>query len=91
MALTGKITTFFSDKAQTKPMFPFTKTKAVSNDDGVILDTLLNEINEKFAGCFISFTDEDGNPTDEPYIHYAVDEDGNPVYTGLSYVEEGEF
>ena len=43
------------------------------------------------AGCWISYTDEDGNPTDEPYIHYAVDEDGNPVYTGLSYVEEGEF
>jgi hypothetical protein len=47
MALTGKITTFFSDKAKTKPIFPFTKTKAVSDDDGVILDELLDEIETK--------------------------------------------
>ena len=22
------------------------------------------------GGCWIEFTDEDGNPTDEPYIHW---------------------
>ena len=27
-------------------------------------------INEKFAGCWIEFADENGNPTDEPYIHW---------------------
>lgn len=46
MALTGKITTFFSDKAKTKPMFPFTKTKAVSDDNGVTLDVLLDGMND---------------------------------------------
>ena len=24
----------------------------------------------KLSGCWIAFTDEDGNPTDEPYIHW---------------------
>lgn len=32
------------------------------------------EVSDYFAyvlgGCWISFTDEDGNPTDEPYIHW---------------------
>lgn len=27
-------------------------------------------IDERLAGCWFSFTDEDGNPTDEPYIHW---------------------
>ena len=29
-----------------------------------------NEFNNKLAGCWISFTDESGNPTTEPYIHW---------------------
>ena len=32
--------------------------------------TTANETKGKLAGCWISFTDEDGNPTDEPYIHW---------------------
>lgn len=49
-------------------------------------------IDNKFAGCWISFTDEDGNPTNEPYIHFTVDEQGNPVYNSeISLAEDGEF
>lgn len=31
-------------------------------------------INEAMGGCWIEFTDEDGNPTDEPYIHWYAEE-----------------
>lgn len=27
-------------------------------------------VDERLSGCWISFTDADGNPTDEPYIHW---------------------
>jgi hypothetical protein len=36
--------------------------------------------------------DENGNPTDEPFLHFAVDENGNPVYNPeISLAEDGEF
>lgn len=38
-------------------------TKVLSAAQGVVL-------NNKWNGCWIEFTDEDGNPTDEPYIHW---------------------
>lgn len=30
----------------------------------------IDEVNNSLAGCYISFTDEQGNPTTEPYIHW---------------------
>lgn len=27
-------------------------------------------VDERLSKCWISFTDENGNPTDEPYIHW---------------------
>lgn len=42
MALTGKIMDFFADKAMTIPAFPRTKVKAVSDDNGVGLNVLLD-------------------------------------------------
>lgn len=42
MALTGKIMDFFADRAMTIPAFPRTKVKAVSDDNNVGLDALLN-------------------------------------------------
>ena len=91
MSLIGNIQTLFSDKAKTTPVFPRTKVKAVSDDNGVGLNALLQMIDDKFAGTWIEYIDENGNPTDEPYLHYAVDENGNPVTTGLSFAEDGEF
>ena len=109
MALIGKIKTLFLDESKTTPVFPRTKVKAISDDNGIGLDAILEEIRsteviaedvqmanglsleQALSGCWISFTDEENNPTDEPYIHYAVDENGNPVFTGLAYVEDGEF
>lgn len=32
--------------------------------------TISEETKAALAGCWIAFTDEDGNPTDEPYIHW---------------------
>ena len=43
MALTGKIMDFFSDKAMTIPAFPRTKVKAVSDENGVGLNVLLDD------------------------------------------------
>ena len=42
MALTGKIMDFFADKAMTIPAFPRTKVKAVSDDNNVGLNVLLD-------------------------------------------------
>lgn len=41
MSLIGKIVTLFSDKEKTAPVFPRTKTSAITNDEGIELDTLL--------------------------------------------------
>lgn len=38
---TGKIKTLFSGVEKTEPLFPRTKTKAITNDEGVSLDVLL--------------------------------------------------
>lgn len=43
-SLTGKIKTLFSDVEKTEPLFPRTKTKAITNDEGVSLDVLLANI-----------------------------------------------
>lgn len=42
MALTGKIMDFFADKAMTIPAFPRTKVKAISDDNNVGLNVLLD-------------------------------------------------
>ena len=47
MALTGKITNLFTDKAMTIPAFPRTKVKAISDDNGVGLNVLLDNKQEK--------------------------------------------
>lgn len=44
MSLIGKIKTLFEDKAKTTPVFPRTKVKAVSDDNGIGLDALLEGI-----------------------------------------------
>lgn len=36
------------------------------------LETKTTQLEAKFSGCWIEFTDEEGNPTDEPYIHWIV-------------------
>jgi len=41
MSIIGKIQGLFSDREKTQPIFPITKTKAVSDDNGVGLDVLL--------------------------------------------------
>lgn len=46
MSLIGKIVTLFSDKEKTAPVFPRTKVSAVSDDDGVGLNVLLDNVNE---------------------------------------------
>lgn len=91
MSLTGKITTLFQDKTKQLPLFPRTKVKAVSDDEGNALTKILTDMDAKWAGAWIDFTDEEGNDVEEPYIHWAVDENGNPIKTGLTFAEDSEF
>ena len=49
MSLTGKIMDFFADKDMTIPAFPRTKVKAVSNDEGIGLDAILDSKQDKSA------------------------------------------
>lgn len=47
---TGKIKTLFTSVEKDEALFPRTKTKAVSDDNGVGLDALLSEINTELDG-----------------------------------------
>jgi len=38
--------------------------------NGVTQEQAEAMLDNRLAGCWISFTDEDGNPTDEPYVHW---------------------
>ena len=88
----GKIQSLFTDKTKTELIFPRTKIKAISNEDGSqMLNEILDNHAARWAGAWIEFTDENGNPTNEPYLHYTVDDNGNPIYNGLPWVEDGEY
>ena len=52
MSLIGKIQTLFSDKEKTTPVFPRTKVSAVSDENGVGLDALLDATMQKTGGTF---------------------------------------
>ena len=86
--------------------YPITDSTQVIVEDGKRLNAELFDMKEnileissnisriaaKWAGCWIAFEDENGNPTNEPFIHFAVDENGNPVYNSeISLAEDGEF
>lgn len=47
MSLTGKIMNLFANKEMTIPIFPRTKVKAISDDNGVGLNVILNELATK--------------------------------------------
>lgn len=43
------------------------------SDSNIPCGTLpIKELNNKLAGCYIAFEDAEGNPTDEPYIHWNI-------------------
>ena len=45
--VTGKIETLFRDRQQQEAIFPTTKTKAVSDDNGIGLNALLDDMNTR--------------------------------------------
>lgn len=49
MSLTGYIKNLFVDKEKTIPLFPKTKVRAVSDDDGVGLNVILEDIRRDIA------------------------------------------
>ena len=47
-----------------------------NTSEGYIVDGLVvKQILERFGGTWIDRTDEEGNPTDEPYIHWYEEDD----------------
>lgn len=58
------------------PSYYATKTEV--NDAQLTADNALSTANQamlNLCGCWIDFTDENGDPTDEPYIHWYVEEE----------------
>ena len=65
-------------------IYPLTTADQVITDSGERINSVVYNLNsavreaqiavakvdEALSGCWISFTDENGNPTDEPYIHW---------------------
>lgn len=54
MSFAGKITNLFADKAMTIPAFPRTKVKAVSDDNGVGLNALLDAKQKKHVAATVT-------------------------------------
>lgn len=54
MSITGKIKTLFSDFGKTEAIFPKTKVNAVSDDNGVGLNVLLDAKQEKAKSASVS-------------------------------------
>lgn len=54
MSFAGKITNLFADKAMTIPAFPRTKVKAVSDDNGVGLNALLDAKQKKHIATSVT-------------------------------------
>ena len=44
------------------------------NNNVTTINNNITTVDNKWSGCWIEFTDEDGNPTDEPYIHWYTKE-----------------
>lgn len=51
----------------------------------------VNTFNATMNGTWIDFYDEYGNSTDEPYIHWNVDENGKPIKPITTYAETQQF
>lgn len=69
-----------------KNINPEVTADKVMMTSGLTLQETIGAINR------IDFTDAEGNPTDEPYIHWYIDsETGEPITYGIPQAEEGEF
>lgn len=56
MSLIGNIKTLFEDKEKTSPVFPITKVKAISDDNGIGLDAILDTVvyTEEYDGDVVT-------------------------------------
>lgn len=92
MALTGKITNLFADKAMTIPAFPRTKVKAVSDDNGVGLNVLLDSKQEKSKSVSISLFASNWSDMTQAVVVSGVTEDNTVIVTPdpINYIVYGE-
>lgn len=74
MAFNGKIVNLFMDD-QTTVAFPKTKVKAISDDNGVGLEALLENKQEKFKAIEVTLTSADWNKFKQSIVISGIDED----------------
>ena len=88
MSIIGKIQGLFSDRERTQPIFPITKTKAVSDDNGVSLDVLLaDKASESFVTNKIAEAQLGGDGSTIDLSGYATKDDliaKQDAFTGLT-------
>lgn len=81
MSLIGKIQALFTDREQTQPIFPMTKIKAVSDDDGKGLNAVLDDMT--------AHTKKVGAPhnlLDNSDFRNPVNQRGQTSYSGAVYM-----
>lgn len=61
------------------------------NESLALVEKKADDALMRWSGCLISFTDEDGNATDEPYIHWYIDDETGKVIDEVPKAEDGEF
>lgn len=54
------------------------------NENADLVDENIKSLSDRFAGCWLSFTDEDGNATDVPYVHWIDGQPGDYAPTVVS-------
>ena len=85
MAITGKIKTLFSNPEKTEALFPRTKTSAVTNDDGISLDVLLQNV-ESVSPCPFVVSDTAPDNTNLLWIDTNATTGGLKYYNGSEWV-----
>ena len=89
MSIVGKIKTLFSDKDKTEALFPRTKVSAVSDDNGVALSVLLEEINAKLNDNAATLAEVNyGYDENDPNCKNYADNPNMMIQQGLLVVGE---
>ena len=85
MPITGKIKTLFADKAKTQALFPRTVTSAITNDAGVSLDVLLQNV-ASVSPCPFAVSDAAPDNTNLLWIDTNTTTGGLKYYNGSEWV-----
>ena len=60
--------------AYEKTVWKDNETPAINAENLNHIEQGIEDCDKAMGGCWISFTDEEGNPTTEPYVHWYTEE-----------------